>query len=65
MPRHRAGQYGPFYIRTEANQIVDPVAVIDPNDILFDDRPLIKILGDVMRRCANEFDTTLPSPSIG
>jgi hypothetical protein len=65
MPGHRAGQYGPFYVRTKPNQIVDIMAVIDPHDVLFDDRPLIKIRRDVMRRCANKFDATLAGPPIG
>ena len=65
MPGHRAGQHRPLHIRTEANKIIDVVTVVDAHDVLFDDRSLIKIRGDVMRCRTNEFDAALPGSSIG
>ena len=42
--------------RRPAVSVVDAVAVIDPHDVLFDDRSFIEVLDHIMGRCANQFE---------
>src|SRR3546814_7956014 len=53
------GQNEAFDVGAEPHQILDGMAVIDPHHVLFDDRPVVKVLGHVMSRRADEFDSPL------
>ena len=64
MPRHRPGQHRPLDICAEPDEVVDLVTVVDANDVLFDDRSLIEILSDVVRRCAHQFHAALARSPI-
>ena len=52
----RARQDDSFQIAAFPDQIVDRITVTDPHDVLFDDRAVVQLLGDVMARSANELD---------
>jgi len=47
-PEHRAGEHRTFDVCADANQVVDSVRVIDTDDVLFDDWPLVEHFGDVV-----------------
>jgi hypothetical protein len=55
---------GAFDVGAQTGQVVDAVAVVDAHHVLFDDRPFVEVLGDVMCRCANEFDAAFLGPTI-
>jgi hypothetical protein len=38
------------------------VTVVDAHHVVFDVRPLVEIVGDLMCRCANEFDSAFSWP---
>src|SRR3954464_13418396 len=46
---HGVGEGATFELAPFAHELVDVVAVGDPADVLFDDRPLIELAGHVMR----------------
>ena len=43
----RPGRHGAFGVGTKPGEVVDAVAGFDAHDVLFDDRPFVKVLGDV------------------
>ena len=49
----------------DADQLVDPVAVIDTLDRLFDDRSLVEVAGHEMRRRADQLDPAFLRAVIG
>ena len=55
----RARQHAPFDIAALADQILRGIAMADALDVLIDDRPLVKIAGDVVGRGADQLDATL------
>ena len=52
---HGARERNGFDVATDRFQCLDVVSVVDAFDGLFDDRPLVQIAGDVVRRRANQF----------
>src|SRR5690349_23158837 len=64
VPQHRPRQNKAFDIRAEPRKIVDAVSVVYPHYVLLDDRPLVQVLGDVMRCRADEFHASFLRPPI-
>ena len=64
VPEDRPRQHGALDVGAEADEVGDAVAVIDAHDVLFDDRPLVEVLGDVVSGRADEFDAALLGPPI-
>jgi hypothetical protein len=58
MPHHRPGEHGAFDLPTDATKIFGGVPVVDPVDILFDDRASIELIRHVMGGCADELDAS-------
>ena len=65
VPEHGAGKHRAFDVGAYPHQVVDGVGVVNAHDILFDDRPLIEHLGNVVGRRADQFDTAFPRPLVG
>lgn len=57
VPADRPGQYRPFDMTPEPAQVRPGAPVVDPDDVLLDDRPGIKFRGDVMGGRADQLDT--------
>src|SRR5437867_2681796 len=64
VPAHRAGQDHLLQIATLLQQVVDLVAVRDADDVLFDDRPIIECLRDVVTGGPDELHPSLVRPVI-
>jgi hypothetical protein len=60
-----ACQHPPFNVANLANEIVGPVAMADPLDILVDDRTFVERAGHIMRVGADQFDTALMRLMVG
>jgi hypothetical protein len=58
------GEHQPLEIAPDPNQVPDLVAVGDPGGVLLDDRPGIKVLGDVVGRRSDQLDAALPGPLV-
>ena len=58
--KHKTFQVPPF-----ADKIVKRILVADPHDILLDNRSLIKLFGNVMTCCTDDFDSPFISLPIG
>src|SRR5215472_8044590 len=56
VPADRPGQHGTFYVTAEAAQVIDRAPVVDPDDVLLDDRPRVQFGGHVVGGCADELD---------
>ena len=56
---HRLAKNASFDIMSLAHQVIRVVTMHDPLDILLNDRTLIQVAGDVVGRCANQFDAAL------
>ncbi len=59
MPADCPGEHGALQVAALLNQISNMVAMRDPQDILLDNRTLVQVVGNVMARCADQFDATL------
>ena len=57
VPEHGAGLHRAFDVGADAHLVVDGVGVVDKYDVLFDDRPLVEHLGDVVGGRADQLDT--------
>jgi N-formylglutamate amidohydrolase len=64
VPEHCAGQHCAFDVGAYPDEIVDCVSVVDAQDILFDDRPFVEHLGDVVGGRADQLDTAFPRALI-
>ncbi len=49
----------PFNIGSASGQLRRRIPVAHPDGVLFDDRPLVQVCGDVVRRCTNQFHAAL------
>ena len=58
MPRYCAGEHAPFDVRAKTHELGRGIPVGDSNDVLFNDRPFVEILGDVVCRGPNQFHST-------
>src|SRR6201998_3993572 len=65
VPPHVTRQGGAFDVGPQAHQVFDGVAVIHPDDVLLDDRPLVELCGHVMGGRADELDAAFFGPSVG
>src|ERR1700761_7394178 len=65
MMAHGARQHAAFDIAALADEIVRRVAVTDAFDVLVDDRPLVEITRDIMRRGADQLDAALMRLMVG
>ena len=61
----RAGEHAALDVAPLAHEIVGRVAVADALDVLFDDRPLVEIGGDEMRRRPDQLDAARMGLVIG
>src|ERR1700676_403732 len=61
----RARQDYPLQIAPFADQIVDRITVTDSHDVLFDDGPVIQLLGNVVTRGADELDAPVIRLVVG
>jgi hypothetical protein len=59
VPFHRTRQHRTLHVAPRSSAIVYAHGVIDAGDVLFDDRPFIEILSDIVRRRANQFDAAI------
>src|SRR3954468_14578681 len=59
VPADRAGQHAALDVATDLGELLDRVAVIDALDVLLDDRPRVELLGDVVRRGADDLHPAL------
>src|SRR6266851_2182832 len=59
MPRDGACQHDALDVAAEATEVFGILSVIDAQDVLLDDRASVQLLGDVMGRGPDEFDTTI------
>ncbi len=64
VPPHGTGQGGAFDVGAQSRQVPDRVAVIDPDDVLLDDRPVVEFFGHVVSSRADELDSSLLSPPV-
>ena len=53
----RARQHDAFYVATQGGKLIHSKRMIDPHDILLNDRPFIKIIGDKVGGGSDQFDT--------
>ena len=51
-------------VGAKAGQILDGVTMVDPDDVLLDNRPLVEIFGHVVSGGADEFDPALLGPPV-
>ena len=58
VPGHCSGQDEPLHIRAAELEILYRVGMRHPDDVLLDDRALVELLGHVVRRGADELDST-------
>ena len=58
-PLHRARQHHAFDIAANRSQGIRVHRMIDPLDALLDDRPLVEVAGDEMRRRADQLDAAV------
>ena len=56
---HGPGEHGDLEVAALAPQVVDVVAVADPDHVLVDDRPLVEVGGDVVGGDADQLDAAL------
>ena len=61
MPANGSGQHELFQIPTFLHKVLGAMTMTDTRDVLFADRPLVEILGNVMSRSPDEFYSTLIS----
>ena len=59
------GQHRPLDVAPGPAQIVDRLAVIDPGDVLLDDRPGVEFGGDVVRGRADQLDAAPAACAYG
>src|ERR1039457_563890 len=62
--RHRAGEHEALDVAPHALQLASALAVVDADDVLVDDRPVIELLGDVVRGRADQLDAPLARPAV-
>lgn len=60
-----AGQYLAFHIAADGNVVLSALRICDSGNILLDDRTLVEISGNVMRRSADQLHATLESLFVG
>src|SRR5699024_12858748 len=65
MPGHGSGQNGGFDALSALNEVRDRPIVVDPGDILFDDRTLVEVAGDVVSGGADDLHTAGMGLMIG
>src|SRR5699024_8071580 len=65
MPGHGSGQNGGFDVLSALNEVRDRPIVVDPGDILFDDRTLVEVAGDVVSGGADDLHTAGMGLMIG
>src|SRR5437667_5218260 len=65
MPAHRAGEHHALDIATDGGEIVGAQRMIDALDVLLDDRPLVELSGDVVRRRADQLDAAVMRLRVG
>jgi hypothetical protein len=58
VPDDGASQYRAFAVTAYGGQLGGRHGMVDACDILFDDRPLVQVAGHVVRRGADQLDTT-------
>lgn len=64
MRSYGSGEHDFFHIFSAAHQIFHRIAMGYPNDILFDDRPLIQIFRDVMAGGSDDLNPSFISGMI-
>jgi hypothetical protein len=64
VPPHGTGQSGAFDVCAESRQVPNGMAVIHPDDVLLDDRPVVEPFGHVVSGRADELDIWLLGTSI-
>ena len=65
VPRHGAREDGALDVGAPRAQGGRGVAVRDPDDVLLDDRPLVEVLGRVVRRRPDDLDAAPPGLLVG
>lgn len=65
VPEHGAGQHGAFDVGADTHQIVNGVRVVDADNVLFDDRPLVENFGHVVGGGADQLDAAFACPLVG
>jgi hypothetical protein len=65
MPADGAGQDNLLDVAAFLNEIVDGVAMVDADNILFDDGAIVEYLSDVVGGSANQFDAALERLVVG
>ena len=56
---NRTCEHTALDISTDTDKLLRTMVVPDPDDVLFDDWPLIEIGSDIVCGCANEFDAAV------
>ena len=64
MIAQRSRQHGSFDVTAVTDEVINRVVMLDPDDVLLDDRPLIEILGDIVTGGANQLDASLKGTVI-
>ena len=59
MQRDGAGEDQPLDVAAHALELPGALAVVDADDVLVDDRPVVELLGDVMGGGADQLDPPL------
>ncbi len=65
MVAHAAGEREALAVAPEPQQILGRMEVLRANDLLLDDRPFIKVGGDVMAGGADELDAAVVGAAVG
>jgi len=65
MPRYSFCKHHPLDVPADPHQVFHAVPVVDPLDILLDDRPGIQLLGHIVGRGTDQLDPTLIGLDIG
>ncbi len=58
VPAHRPGERHALDVAAHTRQLGDAVGVVDPRDLLLDDRSLVELLGHVVGGGADELHAT-------
>jgi hypothetical protein len=59
VPTNGARQHDFFEVVACLGQVVNGIAVVDTDDILFDDRAIVEYLSNIMSRGADQLDPVL------
>ena len=62
MPPHRARQCERLGVLADRGEAGGVVGVVDSDHFLLDDRPLVEVGGDVVRRRADQLDASVVAP---